>query len=99
MFHPGWNLMAETSISESEAPAGNRFTGASESAAPLPSMPVATAGRGLAVGILAAVAVTSALDWAQSFVISLLLGIPVACTLNPLVACLRRFRAPCVPGA
>lgn len=91
--------MAETSISESEAPAGNRFTGASESAAPLPSMPVATAGRGLADGNFPAVAVTSALDWAQSVAIALLLGNPFVCTsLNPRVAWLQPFRAPRVPG-
>jgi hypothetical protein len=39
--------------------------------------------RGLALGILATVAVVFVLEWAQSFVISLLLGILIAYTLNP----------------
>jgi hypothetical protein len=40
-------------------------------------------GHGLARIILATVAVIFALDWAQSFVISLLLGVLFAYTLTP----------------
>ncbi len=50
--------------------------------------------RGLSLGILATVAVVFALDWAQSFVISLLLGILFAYTLNPLVVWLERIKIP-----
>ncbi len=55
--------------------------------------------RGLSLGILATVAVVFALDWAQSFVISLLLGILFAYTLNPLVVWLERLRIPRVFSA
>jgi predicted PurR-regulated permease PerM len=55
--------------------------------------------RGLALGILATLAVVLALDWAQSFVISLLLGIFFAYTLNPLVVALERIRIPRALGA
>lgn len=50
--------------------------------------------RGLALAIIATIAVVFALDWAQSFVISLLLGILFAYTLNPLVVWLERIRIP-----
>jgi predicted PurR-regulated permease PerM len=55
--------------------------------------------RGLALAILATVAVVFALEWAQRFVISLLLGILFAYTLNPLVVALERIRIPRVLGA
>lgn len=83
---------------ESEAPAGNQSPAGPDSAAPLPTVRVPGAGRGLALAILAAVAVVFALDWAQSFVISLLLGILFAYTLNPLVVWLERIRIPRVVG-
>lgn len=41
--------------------------------------------RGAALGIMATVALVFALDWAQPFLITLLLGILFAYTLNPLV--------------
>ncbi len=65
-----------------------------------PDIPPAAAIRlpvdagGLALGILSTVAVVFALNWAQSFVISLLLGILFAYTLNPLVVWLERVRIP-----
>ena len=55
-------------------------------------------GHGLALAILATVAVIFALEWAQSFVISLLIGILFAYTLNPLVAWLERIRIPRMVG-
>lgn len=60
-------------------------------------MPVT--GHGVSLSILASVAVVFALDWAQGFVISLLLGILFAYTLNPLVVWLERIRIPRVLGA
>lgn len=46
------------------------------------------------MAIIATVAVVYALDWAQSFFISLLLGVLFAYTLNPLVVWLERARIP-----
>lgn len=55
--------------------------------------------RGFALGILATVALIFALDWAQPFLITLLLGILFAYTLNPLVVWLERIKIPRVAGA
>jgi predicted PurR-regulated permease PerM len=54
--------------------------------------------RGLALGILAALATVFALSWAQSFLIPLLLGIVTAYTLNPLVNSLEAIKVPRVGG-
>jgi predicted PurR-regulated permease PerM len=55
--------------------------------------------RGAAPGIVATVVLIFALDWAQPFLITLLLGILFAYTLNPLVVWLERIRIPRVVGA
>ena len=55
--------------------------------------------HGLALTLLATIAVIYALDWAQNFVISLLLGILFAYTLNPLVVWLQRLRVPRAAGS
>ena len=55
--------------------------------------------RGVALGILATVALIFALNWAQPFLITLLLGILFAYTLNPLVVWLERIKIPRVLGA
>ena len=55
--------------------------------------------RGVALGILATLALVFALRWAQSFVISLLVGIFFTYTLNPLVVWLERIKVPRVAGA
>ena len=90
--------IAAISTSESEAPPGDQTSENLESAASLPTIPVPGVGRSLALIILAMVAVVFALDWAQSFVISLLLGILFAYTLNPLVVWLERIRIPRAVG-
>ena len=54
--------------------------------------------RGAALAILATVALVGALQWAQSFVISLLLGILFAYMLNPLVAWLEKIKVPRAAG-
>ena len=59
---------------------------------PVVRMPVDA--RGLALTILAVIAVVLALEWAQAFFISLLVGILIAYTLNPPVAWLERIRVP-----
>ena len=55
--------------------------------------------RGVALGILATVALIFALDWAQPFLITLLLGILFAYTLNPLVVALERYKVPRILGS
>jgi predicted PurR-regulated permease PerM len=55
---------------------------------------VPVAARGVALSILATIAVVAALDWAQAFFVSLLVGVVLAYTLNPLVAALERTRLP-----
>ena len=54
--------------------------------------------RGLALSILAALALIFALSWAQSFLVPLLLGIIAAYTLNPLVGWLEAIAIPRVAG-
>jgi predicted PurR-regulated permease PerM len=63
-----------------------------EPAVPAVRLPVDA--RGLALSILAVIAVVLALEWAQAFVISLLLGILIAYMLNPPVVWLERIRIP-----
>jgi predicted PurR-regulated permease PerM len=89
---------AATSNSESEPPPGDQTSENLESAAPLPTAAVPESSRSLALAILATIAVVFALDWAQSLVISLLLGMLFAYTLNPLVAWLERIWIPRVVG-
>jgi predicted PurR-regulated permease PerM len=55
--------------------------------------------HGAALGIMATVALIFALDWAQPFLITLLLGILFAYTLNPLVVWLERIRIPRIVGS
>jgi predicted PurR-regulated permease PerM len=54
--------------------------------------------RGLALGVLAALASVFALSWAQAFVVPLLLGIVLAYTLNPLVVWLEAIWIPRIAG-
>ena len=65
----------------------------SESAHPM-SLYAPVDARGLALGILATVSLVFALDWTQTFLVPLLLGILFAYTLSPLVAGLQRIRIP-----
>jgi len=59
-----------------------------------PVVRAAVDARGLALAVLAVIAVFVALEWAQTFFISLLVGILIAYTLNPPVAWLERIRVP-----
>ena len=63
---------------------------------PTVSMPVIA--QGVALTLLAVIAAVCALYFAQTFFVSLLLGILIAYTLNPLVAQLERIRIPRVAG-
>ena len=69
-----------------------------ESHATLPPTRLAVEARGLALGILATLAIVFTLSWAQAFLVPLLLGVVIAYTLNPLVAWLERVRVPRVAG-
>ncbi|HTE84648.1 MAG TPA: AI-2E family transporter [Dehalococcoidia bacterium] len=64
----------------------------------LPATRISVDARGLALGILAALASIFVLSWAQGFVVPLLLGIVVSYTLNPLVSWLEAIKIPRVAG-
>lgn len=61
---------------------------------PVPTALVAVNARGLALTILATVALVFALQWAQKFLIPLVFGILIAYTLNPVTLWLERIRIP-----
>jgi predicted PurR-regulated permease PerM len=85
--------------SQSTLASGNQHPAApvSETAAPF-TIHVPVDARGVALGILATVALVFALDWMQKLFVPLLLGIFFAYTLNPLVTWLERIRIPRVLG-
>jgi predicted PurR-regulated permease PerM len=64
----------------------------------IPTISVRVDARSIARTILAVIAVVGALALAQTFFVSLLLGIIIAYTLNPLVVYLERIRVPRVAG-
>jgi predicted PurR-regulated permease PerM len=64
----------------------------------VPAIHLPVDARGLALGILAALASVFALSWAQAFLVPLLLGIVLAYTLNPLVAWLEAIKIPRLVG-
>lgn len=66
---------------------------------PLRTARITVDAQGLALVILATIAVIFALEWAQIFLIPLLLGILLAYTLNPLVVWLERIKIHRVAGA
>ena len=65
-----------------------------------PGMPVRTIAkaRGIALTVLMVLAILFALQWAQKFLIPLVLGIFIAYTLNPVVGWLERLHVPRVVG-
>jgi predicted PurR-regulated permease PerM len=62
-------------------------------------LPVHVNARGLSLGILATVAFVFALQWAQKFLVPLLLGIFIAYTLSPVVLWLERHHVKRAIGA
>ena len=62
-------------------------------------LPIHVNARGLALGVIATIAFVYALQWAQDFLVPLLLGIFIAYTLNPVVLWLERCKVPRVIGA
>ncbi|WP_300320877.1 AI-2E family transporter [Accumulibacter sp.] len=71
---------------------------AAASDADVPTVRVAVAPQNLALVVIATIAVVFALEWAQLLVITLLLGILFAYTLNPLVVWLEQIRVPRLLG-
>lgn len=67
--------------------------------APPVLLPLHVDARGLALAVIATISLVYALQWAQNFLIPLLLGIFIAYTLNPLVRWLERIKLPRVLGA
>jgi predicted PurR-regulated permease PerM len=61
--------------------------------------PIHVNARGMALGTIATIAFVFALQWAQDFLVPLLLGILLAYTLNPLVLWLERIKVPRPIGA
>ena len=64
-----------------------------------PRLPLHVNARGMALGIIATIAFVYALQWAQDFLVPLLLGIFLAYTLSPVVQWLERWRVPRAVGA
>ena len=64
----------------------------------LPASRPAVDARGMALGVLAVLALVYALSWARAFAIPLLFGIVISYTLYPLVAWLEAIRIPRVVG-
>jgi len=87
-------VMIEPSTTADAAPADLPVSATGESP---PEQPPAPAHQ-LALTVLATLALVFALDWAQDFVIPLLLGVLFAYTLNPLVAWLERIKLPRLAG-
>jgi predicted PurR-regulated permease PerM len=65
----------------------------------VPAIRIPVEARSLALAVIAVIAVIVVLEWAQVFVVSLLVGILVAYTLNPPVTWLERIRLPRVLAA
>jgi predicted PurR-regulated permease PerM len=93
-------IPSESTENPASEPAVDTVAASDELAEPIPltrHSPVNA--HGTALGIVATVALIFALEWAQPFLITLLLGILFAYTLNPLVVWLERIRIPRVVGA
>lgn len=89
--------MADPTAAESIPPA-DEIPSAGLSISVLPTDRRRATGSGVALTVIATIAAVFALEWAQSFFISMFLGILFAYTLNPLVAWLEKIRIPRVLG-
>ncbi|MHB8493383.1 MAG: AI-2E family transporter [Casimicrobiaceae bacterium] len=88
-----------TAVTPEPVSASGALPPASPAAEPgVPTVRVTAGARGIALTTLAVIAVAGALDLAQTFFVSLLLGILVAYTLNPLVAYLELIKIPRAAG-
>ncbi len=75
-------------------PRVDRVGPATEPRAPVADQRMSVDARGLALGIIAGLALVFALSWAEDFLVPLLIGIVIAYTLNPLVSGLEAMRVP-----
>jgi len=89
---------ASTGAADPALAVGQLDATADASLVTLPAVRMQVNARGLALGILAALATVFALSWAQSFVIPVLLGIVISYTVNPLVTWLEPMKIPRVAG-
>ena len=83
-----------TAIPGIAASAAATQVGEAEASAATPTIRLPVNVRSLALTVIGAIAVLAALDAAQAFFVSLLLGILLAYTLNPMVAWLERLKIP-----
>ena len=90
--------MTAIATAETAAPTDHQVPLALSPTAPSSVGPEHLSGRDRALFILAAIAVVFALKWAQSFFVTLLLGILFAYTLNRLVVWLELIRIPRAAG-
>ncbi len=95
---PAAAVPASIDIADSALAVEQPGSAADASLATLPATRMPVDARGLALGILAALASVLALSWAQGFVVPLLLGIVISYTLNPLVGWLEAIKIPRVVG-
>ena len=86
--------MTIIAIVETDAPTDNPLSSVLASTEPATAGPKSISGRDMALFIIAAIALVFALQWAQSFFVSLVLGILFAYTLNRLVVWLELIRIP-----
>lgn len=89
-------LAVEAVISEN----GNSGSDAEKASAALTSektpttLPIHVNARGLALGLIASITFVFALQWAQKFLVPLILAIFIAYTINPLVRALQALKMP-----
>ncbi len=93
---PVQTVAEESIVSAAQAPAAPPAKGEAGSVL---RIPIHVNARGMALGIIATVSFVYALQWAQDFLVPLLLGILLAYTLNPLVMWLERIKIPRPIGA
>jgi predicted PurR-regulated permease PerM len=92
------SAVVQPSFVTADAAVQDPVSTADASLAAVPEIRLPVDARGLALGILAALASVLALWWAQAFVVPLLLGIIISYTLNPLVTWLEAVKIPRVIG-
>src|SRR5689334_10027953 len=96
--------MNSTAISDSPNPAESSRaperlgSAVDHSLVTFPATRLSVDARGLALGVLAALALIFAFAWAEKFLVPLLLGIVIAYTLNPVVVWLEAIKIPRVVG-
>ena len=89
---------ASIGTADSAPAAEQRRSAVDGSLVAVPATRISVDARGLALGVLATLALIFALSWAEKFLVPLLLGIVIAYTLNPLVVWLEAIKIPRVVG-